>query len=268
MLRRADPAEHASVTGHRAGTGQDQDDSQGRPHSYHGSPEEAQGEGLVGRQSEGGVGLVFKRGEDSNNLVFSIVKDSPADEVGVISVGDVLVMVDTRNTEGMSLGKLRGLITGPVGSVVSLTFSRHRGSSETRYTVDLVRCADSKRSGQRTLEDLEAEVIKVREQAIEETKARAREEQLRKQVESELRKEQVRCQEIEEQVAFVLEELRRSHGDRDAAESAYESKRDAAESARIAWEEQLYQADSVRTAAEYSLRKARRESFCGFFGKR
>ena len=90
-----------------------------------------------------GVGIKFgERLEPASGgikvYVKRLVNDSPAHRCGLISPGDVLVLIDGEDVFGWGLAWLRNKIPGPAGSWVRLGFRGHGGRL---YEVPLCRTA-------------------------------------------------------------------------------------------------------------------------------
>ena len=71
-----------------------------------------------------GVGITFDEAEDRSIVVSSITPGSPAEQGGVIRVGDVLHQVDARPVHRADLGLIARLIPGPRGTGVELGLKR------------------------------------------------------------------------------------------------------------------------------------------------
>ncbi|MDE2071737.1 MAG: PDZ domain-containing protein, partial [Patescibacteria group bacterium] len=96
--------------------------SYGDPYTVFFPPQQAQefNEDIQG--SFGGVGMEL--GEKGNDIVvIAPLKDSPAEAAGVRS-GDVLIAIGATSTDGMTVDQAVGLIRGPVGTKVTVTFAR------------------------------------------------------------------------------------------------------------------------------------------------
>uniref|UniRef100_A0A7S0EHE7 PDZ domain-containing protein n=1 Tax=Hanusia phi TaxID=3032 RepID=A0A7S0EHE7_9CRYP len=97
----------------------------------------------VNQQPQGGVGIVFLQDHRQDLYVHFLVENGPAHLSGVISPGDELRSIDSRNIqeEGTDLA----MLSGPHGSFVTLSFRRksidHFNSSKD-YTVQLTRNAN------------------------------------------------------------------------------------------------------------------------------
>ena len=61
--------------------------------------------------------------------VCEIVSGSPAYESGQIRVGDILLSVDGQRVQGQRLDTVNRLVSGPIGSSVSLEFQHEDGST-------------------------------------------------------------------------------------------------------------------------------------------
>ena len=68
-----------------------------------------------------------------------VLPKSSAEATGVVAKGDILEVVDTQSTEGVSLPQLRDMILGAPGSFVNLTFLREKEGEGFRYDIDLIR---------------------------------------------------------------------------------------------------------------------------------
>uniref|UniRef100_A0A7S0YZ26 PDZ domain-containing protein n=1 Tax=Hemiselmis tepida TaxID=464990 RepID=A0A7S0YZ26_9CRYP len=86
-----------------------------------------------------GIGAYFQRStSDANGLaVKSLLKGSPAQRSGRIAVGDVVLAVNGDRVYGKKLADLAGVLLGPSGSKVSMTFKSCTTQEE--YTVELQR---------------------------------------------------------------------------------------------------------------------------------
>uniref|UniRef100_A0A6T8JNH4 PDZ domain-containing protein n=1 Tax=Hemiselmis andersenii TaxID=464988 RepID=A0A6T8JNH4_HEMAN len=86
-----------------------------------------------------GIGAYFQRStSDSNGLaVKSLLKGSPAQRNGRIAVGDVVLSVNGDKVYGKKLADLAGVLLGPTGSKVSMTF--RSSTTQEEYTVELER---------------------------------------------------------------------------------------------------------------------------------
>ncbi|RMF06306.1 MAG: S41 family peptidase [Candidatus Neomarinimicrobiota bacterium] len=86
--------------------------------------EESEQDGLklLTNGSYGGVGIQIGK-QDGELTVIAPMEDSPASRAGILS-GDVIVKIDSLETEGMTLNKASSLIRGPRGSKVVLTIRR------------------------------------------------------------------------------------------------------------------------------------------------
>ncbi|EKX40314.1 hypothetical protein GUITHDRAFT_113554 [Guillardia theta CCMP2712] len=74
-----------------------------------------------------GIGAYFKRGMDNDVEVLEIktfLKGSPADVCNDISVGDIIVAVEGKSVEGISLAELAERLLGPPGSQVTCSFKK------------------------------------------------------------------------------------------------------------------------------------------------
>lgn len=68
--------------------------------------------------SFGGIGAYIGY-KDSNSVIISTIKDSPAEKAGIKS-GDVIISVNGSSTQGMSSDAVVGLVRGEIGSKVIL----------------------------------------------------------------------------------------------------------------------------------------------------
>ncbi|MDX1386613.1 MAG: PDZ domain-containing protein [bacterium] len=77
------------------------------------------------QEASGGVGLYldFDPPGSGNLVVFNVLYRSPADKAKV-KKGDQLLKVDGQEVQGKSLEDVAKMIRGPVGSTVTITFSR------------------------------------------------------------------------------------------------------------------------------------------------
>mmetsp|Transcript_103669 Transcript_103669/g.167173 ORF Transcript_103669/g.167173 Transcript_103669/m.167173 type:complete len:184 (+) Transcript_103669:190-741(+) len=87
-----------------------------------------------------GVGAYFGRLEGQNDNVArvkSLVPGGPAEQTGIIQVGDALCSVDDVDVYGQPLCELGKHVLGPSGSVVKLSFEKKKSGE--RYVTHLVR---------------------------------------------------------------------------------------------------------------------------------
>ncbi len=92
----------------------------------------------------GGLGLEVGM-EDGLVRVISPIDDTPAKRAGIES-GDVIIKLDERNVQGMSLGEAIELMRGPSGSNVTLTIVREGAGSpfDVVVTRDVIKVASVK----------------------------------------------------------------------------------------------------------------------------
>lgn len=64
-----------------------------------------------------------------------IVPGSPAYECGQIRVGDILLSVDGQRVQGQRLDAVNRMVSGPIGSPVTLEF-QHEDGSTARLTLN------------------------------------------------------------------------------------------------------------------------------------
>lgn len=64
-----------------------------------------------------------------------IVPGSPAYESGQIYVGDILLSVDGQRVQGQRLDAVNRMVSGPIGSPVTLEF-QHEDGSTARLTIN------------------------------------------------------------------------------------------------------------------------------------
>eukprot|EP00960_Hanusia_phi_P047759 758573-Hanusia_phi.AAC.8 len=88
---------------------------------------------------QAGVGIFFQQENDGSVYVKTIVSGGSAEREGSVRVGDMILAVDDRDVIGEPLSTLRGLILGPQGSRVRLTFERREGAENYRYESTLIR---------------------------------------------------------------------------------------------------------------------------------
>jgi C-terminal processing protease CtpA/Prc len=87
-----------------------------------------------------GVGAYFGRVEGYNDSVArvkSLVPGGPAEQTGIIEIGDALCAVDDVDVYGQPLCELGKHVLGPSGSVVKLSFEKRKSGE--RYVTHLVR---------------------------------------------------------------------------------------------------------------------------------
>ena len=78
-----------------------------------------------------GVGIVLEFSTDSDYpAVSSLVPGKSANACGLIKIGDVLKSVDRVSTQKKTFDEIRGMIAGPVGTHVSLSFQGSQGEYE------------------------------------------------------------------------------------------------------------------------------------------
>ncbi len=80
-----------------------------------------------------GIGATVS-GENKTAKVVSVYPDSPAEKAGV-KAGDIILAVDGRSTEGMSLTEVIVRIRGPRGSSVKLTIQREGEATPVEITI-------------------------------------------------------------------------------------------------------------------------------------
>lgn len=73
---------------------------------------------------QAGVGIFFQQEGDGSVVVKTIVSGGSAEREGSVMVGDQILSVDQHRVVGEPLSVLRGLILGPQGSYVKLSFQR------------------------------------------------------------------------------------------------------------------------------------------------
>jgi len=108
-----------------------------------------------------GVGIKFgERLEPAsggiNVYVKRLVNDSPAHRCGLISPGDVLVLIDGEDVFGWGLAWLRNKIPGPAGSWVRLGF---RGAGGRLFEVPLCRTAYGSKHAMHTAQKKSRRVV-------------------------------------------------------------------------------------------------------------
>ena len=81
------------------------------------------GTGLIAQADEvfGGVGMVMAQ-DHGKTIVQDLIPNAPAARAGV-RIGDILVKINEQDVGAMNLDTIVGLIRGPVGSTVFLTFN-------------------------------------------------------------------------------------------------------------------------------------------------
>ena len=70
------------------------------------------------------VGVGIRLTDIPPHKVVEIVADGPADNTGIIQVGDLLLSVNREDVSAMHISNIRKLIVGPQGSSVSMEFQR------------------------------------------------------------------------------------------------------------------------------------------------
>lgn len=98
------------------------------------------GSGGVLAQDQGGVGIYldYDPPGSGNIVVYSVSYKSPADKARV-KRGDQLIKVDGRDISGKGLNEVAGLIGGPAGTPVTLTFLRDGAPREVALTREVLR---------------------------------------------------------------------------------------------------------------------------------
>lgn len=85
-----------------------------------------------------GVGMVIQQRLNSYNRLVTVVVNpfhgSPAMRAG-IRAGDVIIKVDEKPTEGLSVDQVASMLKGPKGTVVHVTVSRVGGSKPLQFTI-------------------------------------------------------------------------------------------------------------------------------------
>ncbi len=85
-----------------------------------------------------GVGMVIQQRLNSYNRLVTVVvypfHGSPAMRAG-IRAGDVIVKVDEKPTQGLSVDQVAKMLKGPKGTVVQVTVSRVGGSKPLQFTI-------------------------------------------------------------------------------------------------------------------------------------
>lgn len=103
---------------------------------HYSPPKSQQGFGLVGN------GIEFEENKAKNNIsVSALLPGGAASQSGQISVSDVVIKVDGRETYGWQLPRLADHVLGPPGSTVSLTFVSETSRSFDTKDVTLTRRA-------------------------------------------------------------------------------------------------------------------------------
>lgn len=86
-----------------------------------------------------GVGLIFKE-SPKGVRVEKIIPGGPADRTGQVKIGDTLLEVDGKKTEGLTFDEVTDGLYGLKGAPVSLLFSREsKGSAPSTYPLTLTR---------------------------------------------------------------------------------------------------------------------------------
>jgi carboxyl-terminal processing protease len=95
------------------------------PHSAYLNPEELRESELVTSGEFGGLGLQVTQ-EDGRIKIISPIEGTPADRAG-LKPGDVIVQLDGKPVEGMSLRNAVNAMRGKPGTTVKLTIQRDQG---------------------------------------------------------------------------------------------------------------------------------------------
>mmetsp|Transcript_56216 Transcript_56216/g.114963 ORF Transcript_56216/g.114963 Transcript_56216/m.114963 type:complete len:149 (-) Transcript_56216:326-772(-) len=93
----------------------------------------------VSKAEKVGIGAYFQKSQaDPGGLaVKSLLANSPAQQCGKITVGDIILSVNGENVYGKKLAELAEVLLGPPGSEVTLVFKRE--ASDEKYDVKMTR---------------------------------------------------------------------------------------------------------------------------------
>mmetsp|Transcript_1056 Transcript_1056/g.2051 ORF Transcript_1056/g.2051 Transcript_1056/m.2051 type:complete len:192 (-) Transcript_1056:132-707(-) len=93
-------------------------------------------ETVVSTPGQAGIGVVFKGRKDEGQLkIASLLPGGPAELDGQLQVGDVLILVNGQNVQGLSnYGDLAKIILGKPGSTVQLVVQRNENFIELQLT--------------------------------------------------------------------------------------------------------------------------------------
>ena len=101
------------------------------PYTVFMEPEEGEGIDLLTKGKYGGVGMEIGK-RDGKLTVIAPMDDSPTMRVGIIS-GDIIVKIDTINTEKLNLNAAAKLIRGEKGTAVTLIIQRGNSDKEMEF---------------------------------------------------------------------------------------------------------------------------------------
>ncbi len=107
------------------------------PYTSYLGPDQYQSEVQHMRGSYQGIGA-YVGTRNGKTIILSALPDSPAEKAGVKS-GDIIIDVDGKSTDRLSLEEVVGLIRGPAGTTVVVTF--HRESTNQDLKISLTRAA-------------------------------------------------------------------------------------------------------------------------------
>ena len=189
-------------------------------------------DGMGGYQSDGGtvqagVGIFFQQEADGSVYVKTIVNGGSAERDGAVRVGDMILAVDDREVVGEPLSTLRGLILGPQGSRVRLSFERREAADIRQFECTLVRGTaeylNGLGGGRGMEDDVDEARLQLRQALAHCQQDREELDRLRKMLQQERESAQRLEREIEELQQSNSEELARLN---DTLRKAEQSRRD------------------------------------------
>jgi carboxyl-terminal processing protease len=106
------------------------------PYSYYLTPSEYKLTQGDFQSSFGGIGASISMNKDKQIIVVAPLDNSPASKAGIQS-GDIILAVDDKSTDGLSVEQVVSVVRGPVGSTVKLLILHPGGS--TPMPIEIVR---------------------------------------------------------------------------------------------------------------------------------
>jgi carboxyl-terminal processing protease len=106
------------------------------PYSYYLSPTDYKLTQGNFQSSFGGIGATISMNKDKQPIVVDTIENSPAAKAGIQS-NDIILGVNDKTTEGLTVEQVVSLVRGPVGTSVKLTLLR--GSQTTPTILNIVR---------------------------------------------------------------------------------------------------------------------------------
>jgi C-terminal processing protease CtpA/Prc len=78
-------------------------------------------------------------GVETDIVINELLPGGPAANCGQIQIGDILIAVDGKKVQGVTVEEVKKLVLGPEGTTASLTLIRPSLTGGARYTLNLVR---------------------------------------------------------------------------------------------------------------------------------